>query len=102
MPDTRRGEPTPPIAFGGDAAAVTARLDSSFVEVDDALVARLESACAHVTRDAATLSEASRDWWPLAMIWALDGQVAARGAALARPASTEEVSAVLRVCNEAR
>src|SRR5688500_6364461 len=35
------------------------------------------------------------------MIWALDAQVASLGAAVARPASAEEVSAVLRVCNDA-
>ena len=30
-------------------------------------------------------AEASRDWWPLAMTWALDGQVAGLAAAVARP-----------------
>jgi alkyldihydroxyacetonephosphate synthase len=72
------------------------------VPVDDALLARLGSACADVTVDAATVAETSRDWWPLAMIWALEAQVAARAAAVARPASADEVAAVVRVCNEAR
>jgi alkyldihydroxyacetonephosphate synthase len=48
------------------------------------------------------IAEASRDWWPLAMIWALDAQVAARASVVARPHSVEEVQAVLRACNDAR
>jgi alkyldihydroxyacetonephosphate synthase len=36
------------------------------------------------------------------MVWALDGQVAGRAAALARPASPAQVADVLRVCNNAR
>ncbi|MBM3672997.1 MAG: FAD-binding oxidoreductase [Actinobacteria bacterium] len=97
-----QGQPTPPIAFGTDAAKVTGRLDDGFVDVDDALLDRLGGACAEVTTEAAAVSEASRDWWPLAMIWALDGQVAARAAAVARPSSADEVAAVLAIANEAR
>jgi alkyldihydroxyacetonephosphate synthase len=96
------GQPTPPIAFGAPASEVSAHLPAAAVEVDDALFARLRSACADVMVEAAEVAEASRDWWPLAMIWALDGQVAARAAAVARPASADEVAAVLRLCNEAR
>jgi alkyldihydroxyacetonephosphate synthase len=36
------------------------------------------------------------------MIWALDGTVAGRAAAIARPTSPEEVAAVLGVCSDAR
>jgi alkyldihydroxyacetonephosphate synthase len=97
----RRGSPTPPIALAGDAASVTAHLDTRFVDVDDALLERLRGVCASVTTDPATLSEASRDWWPLAMIWALDGEVASRAAAVAAPTSATEVAAVLRLCNDA-
>ena len=96
------GQPTPPIAFGVPPSEVRAHLAAPAVAVDDALLARLRSACAAVTVEAAAVAEASRDWWPLAMIWALDGQVAARAAAVARPASADEVAAVLRLCNEAR
>src|SRR6187200_414094 len=74
---TNRGAPTPPIAFGGDAAGVRDRVEGARVE-------------------------ASGDWWPLAMIWALDDQVTARAAAVVRPHSAGEVAAVLRACNEAR
>ena len=48
------------------------------VEVDDALRAARATG-ADVTDDAVELGEASRDWWPLAMIWALDDRSAALG-----------------------
>jgi len=69
--------------------------------VPDAVLDRLAAICA-ISADGDVVGEASRDWWPLAMIWALDGQVAARAAAVVSPTSADEVSAVLAVCNEAR
>jgi alkyldihydroxyacetonephosphate synthase len=105
VPDARRGEPTPPIGFGSDSevsTAVTAHLAARRVEVPDASLARLRGACASVATDAETLREASRDWWPMAMIWALDREVAGLAAAVARPTSVDEVQAVLRVCDEDR
>ena len=74
---TNRGAPTPPIAFPGGAAAATARFTAPQVEVDDALAPGSQDTGADVTRADETINEASRDWWPLAMIWALDDQVAA-------------------------
>jgi alkyldihydroxyacetonephosphate synthase len=97
-----RGEPTPAIALGGDAAHATAHLGAGAVEVDDAVFERLRGACAGVTRDAAVLAETSRDWWPLAMIWALDNEVGALASVVVRPSTGDEVAAVLRICNGAR
>ena len=96
------GQPTPPIAFGAPPEDVRGHVAAPAVGVDGALLGRLRSACADVTVEAASVAEASRDWWPLAMIWALDAQVAARATAVVRPASVDEVAAVLRVCDEAR
>jgi alkyldihydroxyacetonephosphate synthase len=95
------GAPTPPIDLP-DPASATARFDSSHVEIDDGTLRRLQDACTEVTTDHATRSEASRDWWPLAMIWALDNQVPGVAAVVARPHSPTEVAAVLAVCNDAR
>jgi alkyldihydroxyacetonephosphate synthase len=100
--ETNRGAPTPPIAFGVDAPSVTRRFDAPVVEVDAALLERLRSVCASVLTDVEGLVEAGRDWWPLAMAWALDGTEPGRAAALARPTSVDEVAAVLQLCNEAR
>jgi alkyldihydroxyacetonephosphate synthase len=100
--ETNRGAPTPPIAFAGDASGVADHLHPARVEVGDELREQLGATGAEVTTAAAEISEASRDWWPLAMIWALDDQVATRASAIVRPHSPAEVAAVLRVCNAAR
>jgi alkyldihydroxyacetonephosphate synthase len=98
---TNRGAPTPPIAFGGDAAGVRNHVDGLRVEVSDELRDQLVATGAGVSVAPAEIGEASRDWWPLAMIWALDDQVTARAAVVVRPHSAAEVSAVLRLCNAA-
>jgi alkyldihydroxyacetonephosphate synthase len=98
--DTNRGAPTPPIALApGDVAD---HLTSKRIEIDDALRTRLASTGAEVDDTPAVIAEASRDWWPLAMIWALDAQVGARASAVVRPHDTAQVQDVLRVCNDAR
>ena len=94
--------PTPPIAIAGGAAHAQARLDTKHVAVDAALLSRLSDACASVTTAGDAIGEASRDWWPLAMTWALEGQVAQLAAAIATPSTVDEVRAVLRIANEAR
>ena len=74
---TNRGAPTPPIEFAGDAAATTARFAASAVAVPDDVLARLGDACASVSVDPGDTAEAGRDWWPLAMHWALKGETPA-------------------------
>ncbi len=102
------GEATRPIELhgldGSDGADghVTARLTASRVEVGDDVVRRLGDACASVTADPVVLAESSRDWWPLAMTWALEGQVAGLASVVARPATADEVAAVLAIADEAR
>jgi alkyldihydroxyacetonephosphate synthase len=96
------GTPTPPIALAGGAASATSRLRGTRVAVDDKLVRRLRDACSEVSTEPDTLAEASRDWWPLAMTWALEGQVAGLADVVARPHDADEVAEVLRVANDAR
>src|SRR5258705_8179983 len=64
--------------------------------------ARLRSTGAELIDEDAAVAAASRDWWPLAMIWALDAQVAARASVVVKPHDTAQVQAVLRLCNESR
>src|SRR4051794_20128663 len=99
---TERGKPTAPIELAGGAAVATSRLAATRVDVPDALVERLRGVCSNVTTEAGVLAEASRDWWPLAMTWALSGEVASLAAVVATPADAAEVAAVLSACNEAR
>jgi alkyldihydroxyacetonephosphate synthase len=95
------GAPTPPIALNADAAAIRDHLVATTVDVDDDLLARLAGVCAEVSTDDGLRAESGRDWWPLAMTWALAGEVGHRPAVVTRPATPEEVAAVLAVCNEA-
>jgi len=94
------GSPTPPIPLAGAPGAASSRLRATRVEVDDTVLDRLRRTCTSVSVADAEAAEASRDWWPLAMIWALEAQVAARAAVVAHPTTAEEVAEVLRVCNE--
>jgi alkyldihydroxyacetonephosphate synthase len=100
LPPVGTAAPTPPIALAGDPAAAAPHLAAARVGVDDALVARLRSACAEVTVEPAALAEASRDWWPLAMAWATNGEVAGLAAAVARPTDADQVAAVAAACHE--
>ena len=101
LPAPGPGAPTPPIALRDGGAAATARLDTTFVDVPSEVRARLAMICP-TTVDGDALGEASRDWWPQAMIWALDGQVAAKAAAVVSPTTADEVSQVLSLCDAER
>ena len=100
LPDPGPGAPTPPIPLA--EGPVTSHLAVDPVPVPDDVLARLGDACAAVDVTDAGRAEASRDWWPLAMTWALDGQVGGVAAAVVRPSTVAEVPAVLAICNEAR
>ena len=84
-----------------DGEAAGARFEVRDSDVDAALVDRLAGVCPSVSVQPDDLTAAARDWWPLAMIWARQGQVPARPSVVVRPTSTDEVSAVLRICNDA-
>ena len=95
---TKRGEPTPPIELPAD---VRPRFADGRVELPDALLSKLQGACDDVIIDGSALDEAGRDWWPLTMTWALEGQVPGRPAIVVRPAEVDEVAAIVALCNEA-
>jgi alkyldihydroxyacetonephosphate synthase len=87
--------------LGRTASAVSSHLDAG-VAVDTAVVDRLRQVCASVHTDDETLVGAGRDWWPLAVAWAVGGEVPALPAVVARPTTSAEVAGVLGVCREAR
>jgi alkyldihydroxyacetonephosphate synthase len=99
---TNYGEPTPPIEIVGGAAAASARLDTTRVELDPSQLASLAECCTDVSVEPAELTEASRDWWPLAQVWATEGKVPTVASALARPVTIDEVRAVVSWCNDER
>ena len=100
--EANRGAPTPPIEFDVAPAAVSTHLKARAIAVDTTVLERLRSTGASVGVDESVLVESGRDWWPLAMSWALDGQVPARPACVVRPQTGAEVAAVLAVCNDSR
>jgi alkyldihydroxyacetonephosphate synthase len=71
------------------------------VTVDDPVLARLDAVCPTEV-DPTACAEASRDWWPLAMHWALDGTVPAIASVIARPTDGAQVGEVLAICDDAR
>jgi alkyldihydroxyacetonephosphate synthase len=89
----------PPVALAGELPP-QARLAGTRVELDDAFLRRLGDVCA-IVGDERERAEASRDWWPIGMAWALEGMVPALAGVVARPSRTEEVAAVLALCNDA-
>ena len=62
-----------PGAWGADGAS--AHLKGGPVTVPSTVLAALRDAGVEVLVAPADVSEASRDWWPLAMHWALAGEV---------------------------
>ena len=99
------GRATPAIALHGGADVASSHLvppRGAVNELDDTLVGRLTGTGADVDTDLAERAEHSRDWWPLAMIWATAGEVPALAAAVVRPHDASQVADVLRLCNEAK
>lgn len=92
--------PVPPIAITGGAATAPSAMAVETVQVTGSVLERLRDACGDVVTDPEAIGEASRDWWPLAMIWATKGEVPARASVIARPRSTVEVADLLRICDE--
>ncbi len=90
---TQPTAPTSPIELTGTATRFPAPtpLPADFLT-------RLAATCA-TNDDITATADASRDWWPLALHWALAGMVPQRAAVIARPTNTSEVAAVLALCN---
>ncbi len=93
--------PTPVTPIVAGPSGVTDRLGASTAEVPAGLLERIAASGATVVTDDAALAEAGRDWWPLAIGWAVEGGVPQRPAAVVRPASTAQVATVLAACHEA-
>lgn len=91
--------PTPPIELAGIASRFGT--DGGVEVLDEALLADLASVC-DIETGADEVAESSRDWWPLALHWSLEGAVPRRAAVVARPDTSEQVAALLRRCDRAR
>ncbi len=96
---TAPARPVVPVDIDAGASARPSRLNRE-VPVDDAFLARLGGVCDTVDTDDRARLDAGRDWWPLALAWAVEETVPSRPAAVARPASPAEVAGVLAVCHQ--
>jgi alkyldihydroxyacetonephosphate synthase len=94
--------PTPVTPIDAGPGAVVDHFADSRVAIDGALRRRLAEVCDAVSDDDGARAEAGRDWWPLAIGWAVDGEVPSRPSVVARPTDTDQVSAVLALCHDAR
>ncbi len=95
-------EPTPVTSIDAGPTGIVDHLGGHRVAVDETLRRQLAEVCAEVSVDDMDRAEAGRDWWPLAIGWAAGGEVPARPAVVARPTHTDQVAAVLSLCNSAR
>ncbi len=102
MPASERGAPTPVTALQVAPAEVVDRLAAPTVPVPDAVVRRLAEVCAEVDTDPGRRCDSGRDWWPLAIHWAVRGQVPKRPVVVVRPTDADQVAGVLAVCHDAR
>jgi alkyldihydroxyacetonephosphate synthase len=92
--------PTAVTPVEAEPGAVTDRLVAPAVAVPDAVLRQLQGVCAVVDTGDAARADAGRDWWPIAVRWAMHGQVPARPAAICRPTDADQVAAVLAVCHD--
>ena len=94
-------EPTPVTPIDAAPGDVADRLGAPVAPLPAGLLERLSASGATVVTDDAVRAEAGRDWWPIAIGWAVEGAVPQRPHAVVRPSSTEQVAAVLAACHDA-
>jgi alkyldihydroxyacetonephosphate synthase len=98
----RSWAPTPPIEWGAPLGELEDVWSEPATAVGAELVSLLQASGAEVLTDEAALAEASRDWWPLSLRWALHGRAPRRPAIVVRPSDVSQVAAVLRAAGSHR
>ncbi len=88
-----------PIEFSSSIAEVTDRISTSAQQLSADFLNALGGLCP-VSTSVEDRVEHSRDWWPLAMHWSLNGKTARRADAVCRPTSTKQVSEVVALCEK--
>ena len=85
--------PRDPIEFAGSTIEPRRRA----AELAPGIVTELAAGCPTTADPVQTLTH-SRDWWPLAMHWAIDGRTWSIPGAVCTPRTTQEVAQVVGVC----
>ncbi len=94
-------KPTAPIEFGdGEVRSrwTTAGSTARDTATDVAALLRDLAAVCPTSTQPIDLAEHARDWWPLAMRWALQSQVPQLPLVVASPRNTDEVQRAMRIC----
>lgn len=94
-------KPTAPIEFGdGEVRSrwTTAGSTPRNTATDIAALLRDLAAVCPTSTQLVDLAEHARDWWPLAMRWALQSQVPQLPLVVASPRNTDEVQRAMRTC----
>jgi alkyldihydroxyacetonephosphate synthase len=91
---------SPPIEVSGPADEVRDRLDGRRPTIPYGFVQRLADTGAEVDISAAARVAAGRDWWPISLHWALEGEVGAQPDVVVRAISTAQVANVVRLCHD--
>ena len=94
-------KPTAPIEFGdGEVRSrwTTAGSTARDTATDIAALLRDLAAVCPTSTQPVDLAEHARDWWPLAMRWALQSQVPQLPLVVASPRNTDEVQRAMRIC----
>ncbi|MFM7772401.1 MAG: hypothetical protein ACKO8F_06950, partial [Acidimicrobiaceae bacterium] len=90
-------KPSPPIEFSNSIDNVTDRIDTVATRLPSDFLSSLEEICPS-SASPTDLVEHARDWWPLAMHWALNAMTTRRPGVVCRPTSTIQVSDVVKLC----
>ena len=91
-------QPTEPIEFAVSADEITERFSGGST-LPATVLETLRAICATSVEDE-SLANHGRDWWPLAMHWALQGKTPRKPGAVCTPKHTEQVAALVEVCNK--
>jgi alkyldihydroxyacetonephosphate synthase len=92
--------PTPPSELAA-SDQITARFNEKQTPLSEELLQALANSGVSVDRSESSRVEHSRDWWPLSIGWAAQGRVPAIASGVVNASSTDDVAAVLTVCNDA-
>ena len=82
-----------------DGALVRSHFPTARSPLSPEDIEHLRSICP-VDTDVDRVADAGRDWWPLSMHWALQGEVPVIASAIVKPQTTQETSRVLSYCND--
>lgn len=74
--------------------------DQQPIAIKDSVLSEIKDCVSNLYLDQVSRENASRDWWPISLKWALDGMVPQLPYAVAVVKTKEEICEVLKICNK--